>query len=93
MSSFETQLGWFFVMGNGPEVLCYRCNCCGLFQMFSLEDRRRAFCCGRWKEKPEEGFWAGKLPRIRYQAERGLLTLPGKRVTYDTDWESSRDGV
>jgi len=29
---------------------------------------------------------------VRYAVARGLLTLPGQRVTYDTDWETPLDG-
>jgi hypothetical protein len=87
MSNCETQQGWFYMqLGQNREALCYRCNCCGLFQMFAPEQRQRVWCCNEWKEKPSEGFWAGTLPRVPYIAPRGLLVLEGDTINL-TDCE------
>jgi hypothetical protein len=73
----DTMCGWFvMLLGGGREALCYRCNCCGIFSMLG-DGPARAFCCGKWKTPPKEGFWGTKLPRLPYIAPRALTVMPG----------------
>jgi hypothetical protein len=82
MANCETQQGFFFmVLGVDREVLCHRCAKCASFTMCG-DGQVRAFCCGRWVVKPEEGFWAGRLPRIPYIPPRGLTVLPSNDISF-----------
>jgi hypothetical protein len=78
MSNSETQCGWFvMLLGADRETLCYRCAACTVFSM----GHERVWCCNAWKEKPKQGFWGDKLPRVPMSRPQGLMTLPGNDCT------------
>jgi hypothetical protein len=78
VSNANTQQGFFYIWCwvVGREALYHRCHRCGIFQMFPPEDRKRVWCCGQWRTKPEEGFWAGKLPRVAFAQPQALVAAP-----------------
>ena len=73
------QNGWFVVVNDNSKVretVAYRCPSCSVEYFFLGDEQEpRAFCCGQWKTKPEEG-WFSKLPRVKAQPHRGLIVLP-----------------